>query len=98
MIVRIVKLHFREEEVEAFQEYFHSICHQIRNFEGCQRLELLQDVNNPCIFFTYSYWNEEQDLENYRHSDLFESFWSIAKSKFAQKAEAWSHKKIAELI
>lgn len=97
MIVRIVKLQFKEEEVASFQDYFHSICHQIRNFEGCQRLELLQDVNNPTIFFTYSYWDKEQSLDNYRHSDLFKTFWSVAKSKFAQKAEAWSHHKIAVL-
>lgn len=97
MIVRIVKLQFKEEEIEAFKSYFDSISHLIRNFDGCQRLELLQEIHQPSIFFTYSYWNDEQSLENYRNSDLFKSFWTVAKSKFSQKAEAWSHSKIAEL-
>lgn len=95
MIVRIVKLHFREEEVEAFKAYFDGICHQIRNFEGCQKLELLQQVDNPQIFFTYSYWENEAALEKYRHSELFKTFWGVAKAKFAGKPEAWSHHKIA---
>lgn len=97
MIVRIVKLHFKEEEVTAFKNYFDSIAHQIRNFEGCQKLQLLQQVDCPAVFFTYSYWDSEEALENYRHSDLFKTFWSVAKSKFAHKAEAWSHHKVAEL-
>lgn len=95
MIVRIVKLQFREEEIESFKTYFDGICHQIRGFEGCERLELLQQTDQPDVIFTYSYWENEEALENYRHSELFKSFWSVAKAKFAGKPEAWSLHKIA---
>jgi len=97
MIVRIVKLRFREEEVEAFKAYFDGISHQIRHFEGCQHLELLQQVDDPRTFFTYSYWVDEQALENYRVSDLFKTFWTVAKSKFSDKPAAWSHRKVADV-
>ena len=97
MIVRIVKLQFKAEEVQSFKDFFEEISPQIRNFQGCNKLELLQQVDQPEVFFTYSYWDAEEDLENYRHSDLFKGFWKIAKAKFSGKPEAWSHHKIASL-
>ena len=50
MIVRIVKMVFREEEVESFKQLFTERKSLIRNFEGCTHLELLQDKTNPNIF------------------------------------------------
>ena len=97
MIIRIVKLQFKEEELASFQAYFESICDQIRNFEGCEKLELLQQTNQPNVIFTYSYWESEEALENYRVSDLFQTFWRVAKAKFSGKPEAWSLNKITEV-
>lgn len=90
MIIRIVKMNFKDENVERFLEVFNSSKNLIRNFEGCSHLELLNDINNKNIFFTYSHWKEEQDLENYRNSDLFKGVWAETKILFNVKAEAWS--------
>ena len=73
MFVRIVKMSFTEEHIETFLHNFHENKEDIRNFEGCRFLELYRDKTNTNVFFTYSYWNTEVDLENYRHSDLFKS-------------------------
>jgi heme-degrading monooxygenase HmoA len=81
---------FREEETENFLKIFNGSSSLIRNFQGCQRLELLRDKNDPRIFFTYSHWNAENDLQNYRHSELFAQVWSRTKVLFAEKPEAWS--------
>jgi quinol monooxygenase YgiN len=62
----------------------------IRASKGCTLLELYQDKNNPDIFFTYSYWNKESDLENYRNSDLFKDVWAKTKVFFNDKPLAWS--------
>jgi heme-degrading monooxygenase HmoA len=40
--------------------------------------------------FTYSQWESEAHLNNYRASDLFAVTWRDTKAKFAHKAEAWS--------
>ena len=98
MIIRIVKLQFKEEELESFLTYFDGICHQIRNFEGCQKLEMLQQTNQPNVIFTYSNWDSEDALENYRVSELFQTFWAVAKAKFSGKPEAWSLNKITEVL
>lgn len=94
MIVRIVKMHFKKEEVENFKSLFLEIKMMIRAFNGVTHLECLQDVNNPQIFFTYSHWGSEADLEEYRNSELFETTWTKTKAMFAEKPEAWSNETI----
>jgi heme-degrading monooxygenase HmoA len=90
MIIRIVKMTFMPEKVNEFLEVFNSSKHLIRNFEGCSHLELLNDITSNHIFFTYSYWENEETLNRYRNSDLFASVWSRTKILFAAKTEAWS--------
>jgi len=90
MIIRIVKMVFRPEETEAFQNLFNERKSLIRNFEGCTHLELWQDKNEPNIFFTYSWWDTEEHLEQYRKSDFFDDTWTQTKKLFAAKPEAWT--------
>ena len=37
------------------------------------------------MFFTYSYWETELDVENYRNSELFINVWSSTKLFFKEK-------------
>jgi autoinducer 2-degrading protein len=97
MFIRIVKLSFHEENILAFLENFEIIKERIRSAPGNCLLELYQDKNNKSIFFTYSYWETEQDLENYRTSDFFIEVWSFTKKLFNDKPEAWSVDKLASL-
>ena len=97
MFVRIVKLSFHEENIPVFLENFELMKEKIRNAEGNHFLELYQDKNNKCIFFTYSYWETEADLENYRNSELFYDVWNFTKKLFNDKPEAWSVDKLASL-
>jgi quinol monooxygenase YgiN len=90
MFVRIVKMGFHEEHIAAFLSTFNAKKEYIRKSNGCQLLELYRDKTNPTIFFTYSYWETEQDLENYRNSHIFKEVWTETKILFNQKPEAWS--------
>lgn len=90
MIIRIVKMTFEKDKVADFLEIFNSSKQLIRNMDGCTHLELLNDINFPQIYFTYSYWLSEIDLDNYRNSDLFKTVWAKTKVLFAEKPEAWS--------
>ncbi len=94
MIVRIVKLTFKKENIASFGQLFEETKGSIRNFKGCTFLELYQDRENPSLFFTYSHWNSEEDLENYRKSAFFEEVWGRTKKLFAQTPKAWSLKKV----
>jgi len=97
MLIRIVKMDFQTSKTTEFLKIFKAHKLKIREFAGCQFLELYQDKNNPSIFFTYSYWENEEVLENYRKSDLFIQVWSKTKQLFQNKPQAWSVNKIASL-
>lgn len=97
MFIRIVKLSFHPEKIEEFLENFYNNKEFIRNYPGNMFLELYQDKDNKSVFFTYSFWNTEQDLENYRHSELFKGVWAFTKTLFNDKPEAWSVDKIESL-
>ena len=90
MIVRVVRMEFREEETGAFLTLFEERKGLIRHFPGCNHLELWQDANNPNSFFTYSHWESEEALNHYRFSELFKDTWARTKELFAAKAQAWS--------
>ena len=98
MFVRIVKMSFHEEHIPAFLANFELMKTRIRNAEGNRFLELYQDKNDPRIFFTYSYWETEKDLENYRRSELFYDVWTFTKKLFNRKPEAWSVDKLVSLV
>ncbi|WP_445457739.1 putative quinol monooxygenase [Flavobacterium sp. HNIBRBA15423] len=98
MFVRIVKMRFQEDKIDAFLANFNQVKEKIRHFEGNQFLELYQDKKDSRIFFTYSYWQAEENLENYRNSDLFKEVWNYTKTLFSDKPEAWSVDKIASLV
>ena len=97
MFVRIVKMSFHKENIPAFMENFELMKNHIRNAPGNRFLELYQDKKNPCILFTYSYWETESDLENYRNSALFDEVWTFTKKLFNDKPEAWSVDKLVTL-
>lgn len=90
MIIRIVKMTFRKDRINDFINLFAEVKSQIGSFEGVKKLELLQETEGGNVFFTYSFWESEENLNKYRKSDLFKGIWTQTKSMFAEKAEAWS--------
>lgn len=97
MLIRIVRMTFQPGEVAAFLELFEATKEKIRHFPGCQHLELLKDYHETNVFSTYSLWENDQALDNYRHSDLFKEVWAQTKPKFSAKPIAFSSRKYIEV-
>ena len=97
MLVRIVKMGFDPDKTESFLQNFEKHKTKIRGSQGCTLLELYRDKNNTNQFFTYSYWEDEAALENYRNSSLFKEVWAETKIYFNQKPEAWSVDKLVSI-
>jgi len=83
-------MEFEKERIPDFLKIFAASRDQIRSFSGCRFLQLLQDENDSCIFFTYSQWEKQEDLNAYRNSDLFQRVWANTRKLFRKTAEAWS--------
>ena len=90
MITRIVKLEFQKDKLDDFLFLFDETKWKVAETEGCLGMQLLQNIDNPCICFTYSIWESEQALLNYRQSSLFISIWKSIKPYFEKPAEAYS--------
>ncbi len=97
MLIRIVRMTFQEEKISDFLAIFNASKHKIRQFEGCQHLELLQDLTQPNILMTYSFWKNEAALESYRQSTLFQTTWAATKVLFADKPVAFSSERLEKL-
>jgi quinol monooxygenase YgiN len=90
MVVRVVRMHFRPEEIGAFLEIFNTNKEAIRAFPGCTYMELMRDVQSPSVLVTLSHWNSAEDLERYRHSPLFNAVWNKVKKLFSGRPEAFT--------
>ena len=90
MLIRIVKMTFEPSEVDNFLELFDQVKDKIRLSDGCEHLELMKDLNNPNSFSTYSHWRDEDALNAYRNSHLFDQVWAETKAKFSEKPIAFS--------
>ncbi len=94
MIKRIVKLTFKAPLIPEFMQVFEASAPLIRKFPGCLHMELLENLAAPNILFTFSIWEDESNLEQYRQSELFKDTWAKTKVLFESKAEAWSVKTV----
>ena len=92
MILRIVRMVFQPDRLDAFRETFAQYEDAIRSQDGCTQLILMQDAHRPEVFFTYSKWESLEKLEAYRHSQTFGEVWPKTKALFAEAPQAWSLK------
>ena len=89
-LIRIVRMHFRPEEVDRFRTLFDGVKARIRAFPGCRDLYLLRDDAVDDVYYTYSVWADAAALDAYRHSELFRSTWKQTRTLFAAPAHAYS--------
>lgn len=90
MLIRIVRMDFEPEKVNDFLKLFESVEEKIKTFPGCSHLELCKDAKLDHVYYTFSKWEGESDLEKYRHSELFEDTWAKTKMLFGGKPLAYS--------
>lgn len=89
-ITRIVRLVFEPQHVEVFLDIYKASYQLIRYSPGCNFLQLMRDHDHDHIYYTYSKWNSDEDLQEYRKSELFSQTWARTKVLFADKPQAFS--------
>lgn len=91
-------MRFNPENLSEFLSMYNKRRKEIRSQDGCLHLEMWQDLDDPCLIFTYSKWQDSLFLEVYRTSELFEEIWAKTKAGFSERAEAWSVRVRDELL
>ena len=87
-------MEFQSDKVEAFKSIFKENQSKIIAQQGCYDVQLLQDIHESNIFFTYSKWKSQAHLDQYRKTDFFQEVWAQTKVLFCNKPIAWSVKEI----
>ena len=90
MIERFVIMKFKPESNEEFLRLFDEKREKISSFQGCSHLELKYSVQHKNWYMTYSIWENESALNQYRESELFGSVWKKVKILFNAPPEAIS--------
>ncbi|MFT7587911.1 MAG: quinol monooxygenase YgiN [Limisphaerales bacterium] len=88
MLIRIVKMKVREEAIADFYALFAKGGARVEASNGCSHVQLMQGADG--YFFSYSVWEDENKLNEYRNSAFFKATWPKLKAMFSEKAEAWS--------
>src|SRR5690606_4169611 len=94
MLIRIVKLTFKPDNIPSSERIFNESKNRILACEGCHTVDLYRAIDHPNVFFTYSLWEKERDLQSYRTSDCFKEVWAHTNELFSDRAEAWSVNKV----
>jgi len=89
-IIRIVRLSFKNENIEDFLRLFTKSKDIILNFDGCLSLDIYKDYHHPNVYYTYSQWMSQESLDNYRMSPFFKETWDKTKALFNDKPQAFS--------
>ena len=92
MLIRIVRMTFRPDTIDAFFRIFEQAAPAIRNFPGCLHLELWQDHDADHVLTSFSHWTSDNALTCYRTSTLFQETWSKVTPLFDAQPVARSHK------
>lgn len=90
MIVRLVKLDLAPDAVALCAARFPEWQAAILAVPGCLSVEMLADVNAPGTVFTHSTWVDNEHLEAYRRSAVFQHIWPQLKAHFNGPPMAWS--------
>lgn len=89
MITRVVKLSIKPDNHSEFSSLFKRNNDLIKKMPGCIDVRGFKSPESN-YFFTISKWHSEEDLNNYRQSELFGSIWPTVKTWMNDKPEAWS--------
>ena len=90
MLIRVVRMDFDPEKVADFLALFETVKEKIATFPGCRHLELCKDASLDHVYYTFSKWEGEDDLETYRNSELFQDTWAKTKVLFGGRPLAYS--------
>ena len=83
-------MEINESDIDSYMALVQSVLDRIKNFKGCQSVNIFNDKDVPNRFFSYSTWESEEHLDAYRDSELFKITWSELKTFFKSPAQAWT--------
>lgn len=95
MVVRFVSLRATPERQAELAEVVTTSAPVVRAVPGCRGLTILQDINDPLHYLTWSLWDSAADLEAYRRSAVYGQVWPRIRACLAERAHAHTFEVLA---
>lgn len=90
MILRVVKMNVDEEKRDAFELFMKNLREEKLKLAGCLHFDYFHEKNNKNIFYSYTIWESEKYLKQYKKTDLFIEVVSTLKKLCTEEPKAWT--------
>ena len=83
----IVKLYIKEENLEDFKKISCYNSENSRKEPGCLRFDVLQNEENPCMFFLYEIYKGDDDIAHHRTTEHYQKWRDTVADMMSQPRE-----------
>ncbi len=90
MILRVVKLKVDPRKMEAFQLFMENLHDEKLRLNGCLHFDFFNERQNPNIFYSYTIWEHEKFLKQYKKTDLFKEVVQTLRELCIDEPQAWT--------
>ncbi len=79
----------KEAHVDSFKKRIPIISIEVRRVSGCMHNDIFRDKNKDNVFYSYTIWNSEEDIEKYLNSQYYKEIWNDLWDYFKIEPQAW---------
>lgn len=79
----------KEQYIDSFRKRVPVISNEVRRVSGCMHNDIFRDRNNDNIFYSYTIWSSEEDIERYLKSMYYKEIWGDIWDYFKKEPMAW---------
>lgn len=90
MILRIVKIKIDEVKIDTFKLFMKNLRNEKLRLKGCLHFDYFHEKKNKNIYYTYTIWENEKHLNQYKKSELFKKVISTLNSLSIEEPRAWT--------
>ncbi|OFX61669.1 MAG: hypothetical protein A2046_04560 [Bacteroidetes bacterium GWA2_30_7] len=90
MIVRIVKMQVNESNKVLFKQTLKDYQPLLKKQKGCMQIDMLNDKKIKDIYYSYTIWDNEENLKKYKNSDFYKELSSKVLPLCEKEPQAWT--------
>ena len=89
MIIRVVKIPIKDASINSFIKRIPIISNEVRRVSGCIHNDIFRDKMKENIFYSYTIWNSDEDIEKYLGSQYYKDIWGDLWDYFEGTPKSW---------
>lgn len=83
-------MHIKTKDIVKFRDTFTNYQSQIKDFKGCMQHDIFCDKEKEEIYYSYTIWDSEKNLNKYRKSTLLKEINTNIIQYCSKDPQAWT--------